>query len=133
VPQSSLRDTTTVKWSIKWKLMAVITVLIVCLVAILSYIQISMQKRMLERALNNRIELMKANLIERGKSFITNLSQQAENDIAVYNFSGIMEAIKESVENNREIKYAILMDSSGTAFIHTQKPDLREMNPSLKL
>jgi PAS domain S-box-containing protein len=106
--------------------MAVITVLIVCLVAILSYIQISMQKRMLERALNNRIELMKANLIERGKSFITNLSQQAENDIAVYNFSGIMEAIKESVENNREIKYAILMDSSGTAFIHTQKPDLAQ-------
>ena len=54
---------------------------------------------------------MKENLIERGKSFIINLSQQVENDIAAFNFSGVMEVVKENVKNNKEIKYAILMDS----------------------
>jgi PAS domain S-box-containing protein len=98
----------------------------VYLVAALSYIQISSQKRILERELNNRIELMQENLIERGKSSIVNLSQQVENNIASFNFSGVMEDIKDSVENNYEIKYAILMDSSGEAFIHTLKPDLAQ-------
>jgi PAS domain S-box-containing protein len=118
------KDIPTVRWGIKWKLIGVITVLIVLLVWILSYIQVSSHKRTLERALNNRIELMRENLIERGKSYIINLSQQIENDIAAYNFSGVMEAVKDSVDNSAEIKYAILMDASGRAVIHTQKPEL---------
>ena len=124
VTRNAARDLTTVKWSIRWKLMAIITVLMVSLVVILSYMQISSQKEMLEVELNDRIELMKVNLIERGKSFITNLSQRVENDIASFNFSGVMEAVKDSVQNNKEIKYAILMDSFGMAYIHTDKPDL---------
>lgn len=120
------RNSTTVRWSIKWKLLIIIAILMVSLIAALSFIQISSQKRMLERELNNRVELMKANLTERGKSFILNLSQQLENDIASFNFSGVMEAIKDGVKNNREIKYAILMDSSGRVFIHTQKPELAQ-------
>ena len=35
-----------------------------------------------------------------------------------------MEAVKDSVDNSAEIKYAILMDASGRAVIHTQKPEL---------
>jgi PAS domain S-box-containing protein len=122
--ENELKDIPTVRWGIKWKLIAVITVLIVSLVGLLSYIQISSHKRTLERELNSRIELMRENLIERGKSFITNLSQQVENDIAAFNFSGVMQAVKDSVTNSEEIKYAILMDSSGKAIIHTQKPEL---------
>ena len=118
------KDITTVRWGIKWKLIGIITVLIVSLVWILSHIQISSHKRTLERELNNRIELMRENLIERGKSYIINLSQQVENDIAAFNFSGVMEAVKDSVDNNEEIRYAILMDSSGKAVIHTKKPEL---------
>jgi len=126
VEDNTLKDLATVRWSIKWKLVVIITVLMVSLVAALSYIQISSQKRVLERELNNKIKLMKENRIERGKSFIINLSQQVENDIAAFNFSGVMETIKDSVENNREIKYAILMDSSGRVFIHTLNPDLAQ-------
>ena len=70
----SPENPTLFRWSIKWKLMAVITVLVVSLVAILSYTQISNQKRILEAELAHRIELMKANLIERGKGHIVNLS-----------------------------------------------------------
>ena len=124
--ENKLKELATVRWSLKWRLVVIITVLMVSLVAALSYIQISSQKRVLERELNNKIKLMKENLTERGKSFIINLSQQVENDIAAFNFSGVMEAIRDSVENNREIKYAVLLDSSGRVFIHTQKPYLAQ-------
>jgi nitrogen fixation/metabolism regulation signal transduction histidine kinase len=127
VTRITLNDlTTTGRLSIRWKLMAIITILMVSLVAILSYSQISSQKKMLEVELKNRIKLMKVNLIERGKSFIINFAQQVENDIASFNFSRVMEAIKDSVKNNKEIKYAILMDSSGIAYIHTYKPNLAQ-------
>ena len=76
--KNELKDIITVRWSIKWKLVTSITILMVYLVAALSYIQISSQKRILERELNNRIKLMQENLIERGKSSIVNLSQQVE-------------------------------------------------------
>ena len=118
------KDQKTVRWSIKWKLMGIITLLVFALVAVLSYTQISSQRKILETELNQRIALMRANLIERGKSFIINLSQQIENDLAVLNISGVMQALKESAETNQEIKYAILMNSSGVALMDTHRPDL---------
>jgi PAS domain S-box-containing protein len=120
----TLQDEPAIRWSIKWKLIAIITMLIVLLVAILSYMQVTSQKKIMERDLDNRITLMKENLIERGKSFIINLSQQVENDIASFNFSGVIEVIKESVINNNEITCAILLDSHGKAIVHTQRPNL---------
>ena len=57
----------TVKWSIKWKLMAIMAILIVILVAVLSYYQISSQRKILANELDNRISLMKDNLIERDR------------------------------------------------------------------
>lgn len=123
---SRSRDITAIRWSIKWKLMVIMAILIVGLVALLSYSQISSLKKVLENELDNRIALMKANLIERGKSAIISLSQQVENDIASYNFSGIIQAINDLVEDNSEIKYAILLDSSGTVHVHTLEPDLAQ-------
>jgi len=123
---SGSRDITATRWSIKWKLMAIMAILIVSLVALLSYNQISSQRKILENELNTRIALMKANLMERGKSAIISLSQQVENDIASYNFSGIIQAINDHVENNPEIKYAVMLDASGIAHVHTLKPDLMQ-------
>jgi two-component system sensor histidine kinase/response regulator len=116
---NSGKDKTAVTVSIKWKLIAIMTVLMVSLIVILAFMQISLQTRMLEDALDKRITLMKENLIERGKSLIINLSQQVENDIAAFNFSGAMEAVTSRVENNEEIKYAILMDASGMTLVNT--------------
>ena len=118
------KEQKTVRWSIRWKLMAVITLLVFALVAVLSYTQISNQRAMLEEELSKRIALLEANLIERGKSFISNLSQQVENDLAAFNFSGAMQALTESVENNDEIKYALLVEASGMVMVHTLRPDL---------
>lgn len=104
--------------------MAIITFLVFALVAVLSYTQISNQRAMLEEELSKRIALLEANLIERRKSFISNLSQQVENDLAAFNFSGAMQALTESVENNDEIKYAVLVEASGMVMVHTLRPDL---------
>ncbi|HHC23877.1 MAG TPA: HAMP domain-containing protein [Desulfobacterales bacterium] len=120
------KDKTIVSWSIKWKLMTTITLLMLSLLLILTYSQISSQKRLMESELDKRIALMKENLTERGKNFIIHLSEQTEKNIASFNFSGLIEDVKRNVENNKEIKYAILADSSGTVFIHTLKPDLAQ-------
>jgi signal transduction histidine kinase len=109
--------------SIKWKLMAIMTILMVFLVVIVTYMQISSQKQLLVQALDKRVVLMRENLIERGKSLSTNLAQQVENDIAAFNFSGAMEAVKSRAENNKEIKYAILMNAAGETLINTLNPD----------
>jgi class 3 adenylate cyclase/HAMP domain-containing protein len=104
--------------------MAVITLLVFALVAVLSYTQISNQRKILEEELNKRIALLEANLIERGKSFIGTLSQQIENDLAAFNLSGVMQALTESVESSDEIKYAILMEASGTVMVDTLHPEV---------
>ena len=110
--------------SIKWKLTIVMTILMVCLVTVLTYSQISSQKKILESELDRRISLLKENLIERGKSLIINLSREVENDIAGFNFSAAVEAVRDRAENNKEIRYALLADASGAVMHHTLKPDL---------
>ncbi len=110
--------------SIKWKLMAMITVVAVGLVIILTSIQISTQREVLKDELDQRIALMKANLIERSKVSTKNLAQQVENDLAAFNFSGMTESIQGQVENHDDLKYAIVMDQSMMVYVHTLQPDL---------
>ncbi len=112
-----------VRWSIKWKLVVMMTVLMLSLVVVLTSLQISSQKTILEKDLDKRITLIKENLVERGKSLIVNLSQQIENDIAAFNFSGAIELLEDRVRNNTEIKYAILMDGGGMVFVNTSDPE----------
>ncbi len=115
-----------IRWSIKWKLMLVMTVVIVSLMLVLTYVQISSQQAVLEGELKKRITLMRENLVERGKGFIANLAQQVENDIAAFNFSGVSQAVTDSVEQNDDIKYAVLLDMEGTVYIHTLHPELAQ-------
>lgn len=82
----------------------------------------------MEAELDKRIALMKENLMDRGKTLVSDLARQLENDIASFNFSGAMEAVKSRAENNQEIKYAVLMDSAGLVFIHTLIPDFTQDN-----
>ncbi|MCP4402068.1 MAG: SpoIIE family protein phosphatase [bacterium] len=122
--ERQLNDNIQIQWSIKWKLVLGMTILIVTLTLILTSSQISSQKAVLEGELEKRIALMRENLVGRGKSFIMTLVQQIENDIAAFNFSGLQEKIEAGVQTNKEIKYIILVDVDGTAFIHTEHPNL---------
>ncbi len=117
-------DKYTIRWSIKWKMMILLSVLLVSLVTILTYLQASSQTKMMEDELTKRISLIKENLIERGRSFIVNLAQYVESDIASFNFSGALEKIEDIVRTNKEIKYAIVLDTNGMVLIHTRDSEM---------
>ena len=93
-----IKEKLAVQWSIKWKLMTTITILMLSLLALLTYSQISSQKSLMEREVGKRITLMKENLTERGKNFVAHLSEQVEKDIASFNFSGLMEDVKNNLQ-----------------------------------
>jgi len=124
MPHSSEDKITAVRWGIKWKLIALMSIFMIILLVLLTYIQISSQKKLLEKELDKRITIMKENLIRQGESFIANLASQAEEDIAGFNFTAAMEVVKARTGNNREIKYAVLKSVSGSILIHTMQPEL---------
>ena len=111
---------------IRRKLLTAMIGLIICLLAIVTYAHTSAQKKILEKALEQRIAFKKDLLIERGKTLSNNLARQAENDIATYNYSNITEIINNAVIENEELSFAILMDTSYVAFIHTLHPKLQQ-------
>ena len=115
-----------IKRSIQWKLLLTMIGFVVVLVASLTFVQIRAQKRILEKELERRIELMNKNLSDRGKTLSDNLGRQAENDIASFNLSYVTELIKKAVNEDKELAYAILMASDRTAYIHTLRPELQQ-------
>ncbi len=108
-----------VRLSIRWKLMLLMTIFVITMVAFLTWVQITSQKRLLEEELSKRVELMKQNLIERGKSQIATLAQQVENQIAGFNFSGAMEAIDSAVRAAPEVCCGLLVNTSGLVVVQT--------------
>ncbi|KHE94046.1 MAG: response regulator [Candidatus Scalindua rubra] len=115
-----------VKNSIRKKLLLTMIGLIFLLLAILTFIQISTQKRFLEKELDRRIALMKEMLEERGRTISHNLARQTENDVASFNLSNVTEMIHKTVKEDNGLSYVILMDYSRKAYIHTSKPELEQ-------
>ncbi|MDM8516599.1 ATP-binding protein [Desulfobacterales bacterium HSG16] len=113
------------KSSIRLKLLFTMMGMIIGLLVILSFIQIYFQKEILDNELHIRIELMRDNLDQRGKSLSYNLSAQVEEDIASYNFLSLMNGLKKTVKDEEDLKYIILMKSNGIAQIHTLNPALQ--------
>ena len=113
-----------VKFSIRWKLLTTMICLVVSVLAISTYLQIASQKQIFDRELDLRITLIKEKLISRGGMLSSNLSRQIENGLATVNLSLISEVLKKIVDEDRELTYAILVDSSGRTYIHTLKPKL---------
>ncbi len=97
--------------------------LIVGLLMILTFIQTSSQKRLLERETENRITMMRGNLIRHGKTLSDYLSRQTENGIASFNLSNVTEIINKSVDEDRDLSYVILTDHSSKAYVHTLNPE----------
>ncbi|MBI5185731.1 MAG: response regulator [Nitrospinae bacterium] len=116
----------TLKRSIRWKLLSTMIGFIVVLVAILTFIQISVQKKILEKELGHRIALMKEKLVDRGKTLSGNLHNQVQNGIAAFNLSLVNDVLRKSVDEDKDLHYAILMDASGAAHLHTLRPELEQ-------
>jgi len=113
-----------VKRSIFRKLLVTMVGLIIALLTLLTVVQIEFQKDVFEKELEKRIALMKGRLIDRGQILSDNLSGQVENGIASVNLSLVADQLREAVQENKELRYIILMQASGKAYIHTLKPEL---------
>jgi len=115
-----------IKRSIRWKLISTMIGLIIGLLLTLSYIHVSTEKKNLARELSTLTTLMRENLVDRGKMLSDNLARQTENGIASFNLSNVTEIITKSVNEDRELSYAILMDFSRKAYIHTSMQELQQ-------
>lgn len=100
--------------------------LIISLLTIFTFIVIASQKDMLEGELQNRINLIKETMIERGKTISDNLAFHVEDAIASFNFMGIIKQTDKVVKENEGLDYIILADSEGLAHIHTKNIQLQE-------
>ncbi|MBM4054658.1 MAG: HAMP domain-containing protein [Planctomycetes bacterium] len=121
-----MKKNTYIKRGIRIKLLITMISLIVGLLTVLTVVQISTQKVVLEKEFGRRIELMKNNLVEKGKILSDNLARQTENNIASYNFSNAAEILNKTVHEYNELSYIILMDSSCTVYTHTLQPELQQ-------
>ena len=115
-----------IKRSIRWKLISTMIGLIIGLLLTLSYIHVSTEKKNLARELSTLTTLMRENLVDRGKMLSDNLARLTENGIASFNLSNVTEIITKSVNEDRELSYAILMDFSRKAYIHTSMQELQQ-------
>ncbi len=113
-----------IKRSIRWKLIYTMIGLIAGLLIIITFIQTFSQKRILEREAEKRITMMRGNLVKQGNTLSDYLSRQTENDIASSNLSNVIVLINKSVDEDKDLSYAILTDISGKAYVNTLNPEL---------
>ncbi len=115
-----------IKRGIRWKLLSTMIGLIVSLLIIITIVQTLSQSRILEHELDNRITLMKENLLVRGKTLSDHLARLTENGIASFNLFNVTEVIKKSVSEDKNLNYIILTDHDSKAYVHTLKPELEK-------
>lgn len=112
-----------IKFSIRWKLLSVMTCLMICVLLVSTWLQIVNQKQLYGRELSLLIHLTKEKLVSRGTIISGNLVREVQNGLATVNLSQISETLKKTVDEDKGLSYAILMDSSGRAYIHTLAPE----------
>ncbi|CAM2068969.1 Histidine kinase [Sulfidibacter corallicola] len=112
--------------SIRRRLLTWMVGLTVVLVALMTGVQLGVQKRLLERELDNRITLIKRNMQERGATLAEYLARQVENDVAKFDYAYIHETLQRAVAGDPELDFAILMDGNNVAHVHTRPYLVRE-------
>lgn len=93
--------------------------LTVTLTVLMTMVHITVQKQLLERELQTRIDLVKKNMQDRGATLATYLGRQVENDIAAFNFSSVHELLLKTVAADSDLDFAILMNKDRMALVHT--------------
>jgi two-component system sensor histidine kinase/response regulator len=115
---------------IRWKLLTTMVGLVVVLVVFLSAGHIARQTAILQSGLEERIAIKRKILEVGAEALADNLSVQAQNDIASFNFSNLAERLQHQVRGTNDgganLRYAILMDAARTAFVHTLQPALQQ-------
>ena len=86
-------------YSIRFKLLLATLSLIISLLITFTGIQIFLQKNIAKEELQWRIDLIKENLVQQGKSLSKLLAVQIKSEIAAYNFSQINILIDTAISN----------------------------------
>jgi signal transduction histidine kinase len=114
------------KRGIRVKLLFTTLSLIFGLLITFTGIELLLQKKTAEEELQWRITTMKNNLIQQGKTLSKILDIQIESNIAAFNFSNIKVLIDNTIKESIALKYAVLTDLQGVAYVHTEKPILEQ-------
>lgn len=126
-PQKNSEDNPLqVRRGIRFKLLVTTLSLVFSLLVTFTAIQIFLQKKVAEEELQWHIASMKQSLVQQGKSLSKLLEIQVENEIATFNFSQIKVLLDNTIQESDDLKYAILTNLNGTAFVHTEKPALQQ-------
>ncbi|MHC4269427.1 MAG: sensor histidine kinase [Planctomycetota bacterium] len=115
-----------IKRGIHWKLLSTMMGLIVGLLIIITIVQTLSQNRILEHELENRITLMRENLLVRGKTLSDHLARLTESSITSFNLSNVSKVLKKSVSEDKNLNYAVLTDYDAKVYVHTLKPELEQ-------
>ncbi|TAN70334.1 MAG: response regulator [Methylobacter sp.] len=110
-----------VKRSIFKKLLITMVGLIISLLTMLTFVQIEFQRDVFEKELEKRIVLMKGRLIDKGQILSDSLSVHVKNGVAAANLSWVGDQLRNTVHENKELHYIILMHAS-RAYINTLNP-----------
>jgi hypothetical protein len=130
---SSINKKSFVRQSIKWKMILVLTLFMSVLVTLLSYIHLSANQTILETSLQERIKLMKENLVAASQSYAIAITHQLENEIAAYNFSGAASLAEAGVRENSALVRVVLKNREGEVLLFAPAngmEDLPEFGPS---
>ncbi|NOQ36344.1 MAG: response regulator [Methylococcaceae bacterium] len=114
------------KKGIRWKLLSTMSLLVISLLALGTYIQISSQTRYFDSELKTRTQLMKQYLTDRAIMLSESLSHHVKEGIASYNFIQMDALLNKIADDDKELLYVILMNTSQEAIIHTLNPALEE-------
>ncbi len=119
-----MKEQIRIKRGIRWKLLSTMIGLIVGLLIIITIVQTLSQNRILERELENRITLMRENILVRGKTLSDHLARLTESSITSFNLSNVSKVLKKSVSEDKDLNYAVLTDYDAKVYVHTLKPEL---------
>lgn len=108
------------------KLLITMVMLLLLIIVIFTTIQIQSEKNILVMKVNENISEMKLNIQREGRSFSNSLGRLTENSIASYDFFALFESIREAVDLEPNLSYAILMNKERKALLHTDRPDLEQ-------
>ncbi|MGV6827145.1 MAG: ATP-binding protein [bacterium] len=113
--------------SIRVQLLLILLGLLIALQISSTFLQYETQKEFLQRELAARETYIRDGLTDKANVLLNNLARQTEESIASFDFFGITQNLQEAVNGESELKldYAILMDASRMAYVHTKSPKLQ--------
>lgn len=109
--------------SIRYKLLLSMGGLLFGMLVMMTYLQVTSQRMLFERELNERIQLLQDNLHHRALWLLGQLKDQVEEDIASYNLFPLTQRLAERDADSDDVQYIILLDAEQRIVVHTASPD----------